>query len=66
MEPEGDGLRVTLCGGPESLTIHWQSAGKIDGSGRSVLWSPVGLDQITVAVRSDSGVTVVSKRGRVS
>lgn len=60
---EGDRVRVSLQGGPESISIRWQSDGRIEGDSREVTWTPAhDEDQLRVAVRSKGGVAVVSVR----
>ena len=56
-------VRVCLTGAEESLTIRWQSDGKVTGSDRQVTWSPASdQDQLNVAVRSRGGVAVAELR----
>ncbi len=59
----GERVRVSLCGGPESISIRWQSDGAVEGDGREVLWTPASPDdQLRVAVRTIGGVAIVSLR----
>ena len=60
---EGDRVRVKLEGGPESISLRWQSEGQVEGDDREVLWTPAHAeDQLRVAVRSKGGASVVSVR----
>ncbi len=62
---EGDLVRVTVVGGPQSVSLRWETDGEVDGAGREVWWKPASAsDQLRVAVRSGTGVAVTSVRAR--
>jgi radical SAM superfamily enzyme YgiQ (UPF0313 family) len=62
---EGEVVRVTVVGGPAALSLRWETDGEVDGAGREVRWKPASpVDQLRVAVRSATGVSITSLRAR--
>jgi len=62
-EPVADGLKVSIVGGPEAIGTRWETEGEVLGDGAVVTWVPAHEDdQLRVAVRTNSGVSVVSVR----
>lgn len=60
---EGDRVRVRLSGCPPTVSLRWESRGRIEGDGHEVHWHPEGDDdQIRVAVRDHGGFAVTSLR----
>jgi len=46
-----EGIEVRIVGAPRSITVRWQSEGRVIGHGRSVVWHPAtDADQISAAV----------------
>jgi hypothetical protein len=61
----GDTYAVRIEGLGAAVSMRWESAGRIEGDGDTVIWSPADPDdQIRVAVRSLGGVSVVSIRAK--
>lgn len=59
----GDRVEVRIQGGPESISLRWEAAGEVIGTGREIEWVPSSEDdQLRLAVRAKGGVAVVSLR----
>jgi hypothetical protein len=61
----GNAVEVTVCGGYPSMTLRWESEGKVQGAGRDVVWYPASPDDaLRLAARGPGGVVFTLLRAR--
>lgn len=62
----GDAIEATLRGAPDGAAFRWEAEGPVDGTERTVRWTPAAGadDALRVAVRTRGGISVASLRAK--